>query len=107
MSEKNQEPENEASDASKKAKHHFRMRHDWNNLIDDLIQDGQNQGMFDNLPGKGKPLNLKKNIYGADQALAHGLMKHNEIVPAWIMDRNHILEQIDALRAEIKRTWQR
>lgn len=98
---------NSENDALDRAKHQYRMRYDWHNLIDDLIQEGREDGVFDNLPGKGKPLKLNKNIYAADSELAHSLMKHNDLTPAWIMNRNHILEKLDALRAHMRRTWQR
>lgn len=102
------------SDNSKKenrfeedAKHRYRMRNDWDNLIEDLIQDGRELGMFDNLPGRGKPLNLKKQVYGADMELAHGLLKDNDLAPAWIMNRRGILQQVDELRQDIQRRWTR
>jgi len=84
-----------------------RMRDDWHNLIEDLIQDGQEKGIFDNLPGKGKPLNLRKNPYAADMELANSLLKQNDLAPAWIMERNDIIARSEALRADIQRTWRR
>ncbi len=107
MSEEKPETDNAADNSYNKAKHQFRMRNDWHNLIDDMIQDGQEQGMFDDLPGKGKPLNLNKSVFGAELDLAHNLMKHNDLVPAWIMNRNQIIEKIGALRADIQRRWER
>ena len=106
MSDEKPENDHAAEDSSKKVEHQFRMRHDWNNLIDDLIQAGQEQGMFDNLPGEGKPLNLKKSVYGAELDLAHSLMKHNDLTPAWIMDRNQILAEVEAVRTDIRRQWE-
>ncbi|MCP5095935.1 MAG: DUF1992 domain-containing protein [Chloroflexi bacterium] len=90
-----------------KAKHKFRMRHDWNNLIDDIIQDGQADGIFDNLKGKGKPLNLNKSVFGQELELAHGLMKENDLTPLWISNRNNINEKIKNLRKDIERVWTR
>ena len=107
MSEEKKESDNAAKESVKKAKHQFRMRNDWNNLIEDLIQDGKEQGIFDDLKGKGKPLDLKKSVYGADRDLAHNLMKENDLTPAWIMSRNHILDDIETLRADIQRKWER
>ena len=107
MTEEKKETDNEASDSFKKAKHQFRMRNDWNNLIEDLIQDGKEQGVFDDLSGKGKPLNLKKSVYGAELDLTHHLMKDNNLTPAWIMSRNQILEAIQTVRTDICRKWER
>ncbi|MEJ2748068.1 MAG: DUF1992 domain-containing protein, partial [Anaerolineae bacterium] len=75
------------------------------NLIDDLIEEGREQGVFDNLPGKGKPLKLKRNLFAPDKELAYDLLKHNDLKPAWIMARVDLMAQIDALRADIKHKW--
>lgn len=107
MSEEKSEPNDHAKNSFKRAKHQFRMRNDWDNLIEDMIQDGQEQGMFDDLPGKGKPLNLNKRVFGAELDLAHSLMKDNDLAPAWILNRNQIVEKIGALRADIQRKWTR
>lgn len=88
-----------------KARHRFRMENDWQNLIDDLIEEGREQGVFDNLPGKGKPLNLKRNRFAPEKELAHRLLKQNDLKPAWIMARSDLTAQIDSLRADIKRKW--
>lgn len=85
------------------AHHRYRMEHDRQNLIDDLIEEGREQGVFDNLPGKGKPLNLKRNLFAPEKELAHGLLKQNDLKPAWIMARSDLKAQIDSLRADIKR----
>lgn len=89
------------------AERRVRMREDWNNLIEDIITDGHEKGLFTNLPGKGKPLNLTKNPFAPELDLAHNLLKDNELVPAWIADRNGLLEQIRTLRALIQTKWQR
>ncbi len=104
MAQKDEEPEENSPAAW--AEHHYRMRHEWKDLIDDLIQDGQEKGIFDNLSGKGKPLNLNKNPFAGDMAFANELMKENDIPPTWIQERNGILQDTEALRAEIVRQWE-
>ena len=74
--------------------------------MDELIQEGMEKGHFDNLPGKGKPLNLNKNPYAADMELANELLKENDLPPAWILQRNEILAKMAKLRAEIGRQWE-
>ena len=96
-----------SSNPVEQAEHHRRMRDDWHNLIEDLIQDGQEKGIFDDLPGRGKPLNLRKNPFAADMELANNLLKQNDLAPAWIMERNDIMARTEALRADIQRTWAR
>ena len=88
------------------AEYRARLRHDRQNLMDELIQEGMDGGLFDNLPGKGKPLNLNKNPYAADMELANELLKENDLPPAWILQRNDILAKIARLRAEIVRQWE-
>lgn len=87
--------------------HRLRMRFDWDNLIEEKIQEGQENGIFDDLKGKGKPLNLSQNPYDKERKLAHSLLKDNRMTPAWIGSRNHITTQIDQLRKEMARVWQR
>jgi DnaJ family protein C protein 28 len=87
------------------AEYRARLRHERQDLIEELIQEGMESGLFDNLPGKGKPLNLNKNPYGADMQLANELLKENDLPPAWILQRNEILAKLAKLRAEIERQW--
>ncbi len=87
------------------AERRARMRQDWSNLIEDLIEDGRQKGMFDDLPGKGKPLNLNKNPFGQEMELAHKLLKQNDMAPAWIVNRKLLIKQIEALRSDIQRNW--
>lgn len=89
------------------SEHRMRMRLDWNNLIEDLIQEGQERGAFDDLSGKGKPLDLKRNLYEGERELANTLLKHNKLVPAWISSRNHITAKVQLLREDISRRWAR
>lgn len=83
------------------------MRHEWRDLIEDLIEDGRQRGAFDELAGQGKPLDLDPNLYEGSSALANKLLKENDLRPAWITNRVVVMEQIDALRGDIQRTWER
>ncbi len=88
------------------AEYRARLRYERQQLIDELIQEGMDKGHFDNLPGKGKPLNLNKNPYAADMELANELLKENDLPPVWILQRNEILAKMAKLRAEIVRQWE-
>jgi DnaJ family protein C protein 28 len=87
------------------AERHYRMRHERSDLIEELIQEGRERGLFDDLPGKGKPLDLQKNPYEKDMELANKLLKDNDLPPAWILQRNNILADISQLRSDIRRQW--
>lgn len=91
----------------RQTEHRLRMRFDWENLIDDLIEDGRSQGKFDNLPGHGKPLNLSNNPYAKESELANSLLKDNNVLPPWLAQRGEIQQETEALRAKIARLWPR
>lgn len=91
----------------RQAEHRLRMRFDWDNLLEDLIEDGRSQGKFDNLPGHGKPLNLSNNPYAKESELANSLLKDNNVLPPWLAQRGDIQRQTEVLRATIARLWPR
>jgi DnaJ family protein C protein 28 len=113
MSEAKKRPERDDSDrdewteAERQAEHKIRMRFEFRDLVEDLILDGQERGVFDNLQGKGKPLDLKSNRDEGESALANELMKEHKIVPEWLMRRNTVYVAIEELRQRIGRHWAR
>lgn len=58
----------------------------WFELIADRkIRDAQEEGRFDNLPGKGKPLSLDiDNRVPPEQRAAYRLMRDANLLPDWI-----------------------
>lgn len=107
MSDQEEATNKGPEEADREAERRMRMRFDWDNLIEDLIQDGQERGAFDNLRGKGKPLKLDKSPFGAEWKLAHDLMKENDVLPPWIAQRNDIMAQIKQFRVDLGRVWAR
>lgn len=97
----------EWTEAERQAEHKLRMRFGFGDLIEDMIQEGQERGVFDNLQGKGKPLNLKGDVYEDERKLAHALMKEHKILPLWLAKHNAVHEAAEALRADIGRHWRR
>jgi hypothetical protein len=87
--------------------HRRRMRFQFRELMEDLIEDGRRRGLFDDLAGKGRPLDLEQNLFEGTNTLANKLMKDNDIRPAWLNQRVEAVEQIDRLRGEIARQWMR
>ena len=104
MKQKDEKPAENLADL---AEYRACLRHERQDLIEELIQEGIDNGLFDNLRGKGKPLNLNKNVYAADMELANELLKENDLPPVWILQRNEILAKVAKLRAEIERQWAR
>ncbi len=87
--------------------HRHRMRFQYRDLVEDLIEDGRRRGLFENLPGSGRPLDLDPNLYEGSNALANQLMKDNDVRPPWLTHRLDVSDKIDAFRADVARTWQR
>ena len=81
-----------------------RSMEEWRDIVSRRIEDAMQQGAFDNLPGRGKPLDLRRDPFvPEDQQMAFRLLHNNDLVPAWIGDRKEVLQTIDALRADIRR----
>jgi hypothetical protein len=66
--------------------------------VEQAIEEAQKKGIFDNLPGKGKPLNLRKNPQAGENALAFDLLQNNDYTLPWIANRREMLEVIEAFR---------
>lgn len=69
-----------------------RGRRVWRDLVEEILGEARENGEFDNLPGKGKPLRLQDDVYSGDKALAYHLLKNNDMAPPEI-ERG---KQIDA-----------
>lgn len=72
--------------------------------IEEIIQQAMRRGDFDNLPGKGKPLELDADEFtGDDWELAHHLLKENGFAPEFIEIRQAIEKDLEAARADLRR----
>lgn len=80
----------------------------WQDLVSQQIEEAMRAGAFDNLPGKGKPLDFGKNPNApTDMELANKILKDNDLSPGWIADRKEMLAKIDDLRQRLSATWER
>jgi len=85
---------------------HPRGAEEWQDFISQAIEEAMREGAFDNLPGKGKPLNLNENPNEPpDMAMANKILKNNDTTPPWIGDRKKLLEDIEILRQEMAQRW--
>jgi DnaJ family protein C protein 28 len=74
--------------------------------VDEIIQQAMQEGAFDNLPGKGKPLNLEENPYlDSEWQLAYHLLKQNGFAPDFVEQRQHIELELAETRAGLARAW--
>ena len=86
---------------AERPKHH--NDRDYIDLVGQRIEEAMRAGAFDNLRGKGKPLNLQRNPYVPEEMeMAYAIMKNNNITPEWIGDRNAVLRRVAAFRQEVK-----
>jgi len=70
---------------------------DWTaGVAERKIQDAIDEGLFDDLPGRGKPLDLSINPFEAPgMGAVNRLLKHNKVLPLWLM----LEQEIEASRA--------
>jgi hypothetical protein len=74
----------------------------WNDLISQRIEEAMRAGMFDNLRGKGRPLNPAPEPHvPPDMQMANSLLKNNDLTPAWISDRAQVLAEIERFRKKL------
>lgn len=74
----------------------------WNDLISQRIEEAMQEGKFDNLRGKGRPLNPAPEPYvPPDMQMANSLLKNNDLAPAWISDRAQVFAEIERFRSKL------
>jgi hypothetical protein len=74
--------------------------------IEEAIKKAMKSGAFDNLPGKGEPLDLGDDSYLSDEwRLTHHLLRSNDFTLPWIQRRQEIEKHIEAARATLTRVW--
>lgn len=74
----------------------------WNDLISQRIEEAMREGKFDNLRGKGKPLNPAREPHvPPDMQMANSLLANNDLTPAWISDRGQMLAAIERFRRQL------
>ncbi len=81
-------------------------RKDWESWIDQQIREAQDRGAFDNLPGRGQPLNLTPNPYAQDQELAFKILKDAGYAPEWIELDKVIRSRLEKALATLAVRWE-
>lgn len=64
----------------------------WDRIIDDKIKTAQENGAFDNLKGRGKPLQDDGEPAGEDW-LANHLLRQAGVLPTWLQLRKEIHQE--------------
>lgn len=71
-----------------------------------LLREAIEKGEFDNLPGKGKPLDLRENPFeDPDLRTVHRLLRNAGFAPAWIEERKDIDAALTTARVKLERAW--
>ena len=76
----------------------------WESLVDRKIREAMAEGEFDNLSGKGAPIDLTENPFeDPDWRTAHRLLRNAGFAPAWIEDRKDIEAAIELALVKLGR----
>ncbi len=76
--------------------------------IEEHLRKAMAEGKFDNLPGKGKPLNMDEINPHADPAweLAYRMLKESGYSLPWIETIREIERDIEAARQDLRIAWE-
>ncbi len=79
------------------------MKH-WESLIDQKIREAMEQGEFDDLPGKGKPVDTSVNPFeDPELRLAHRMLRNAGFAPSWIEERKDIDAEFENAGRQLSR----
>ena len=74
--------------------------------IEEQIRKAMEDGYFNNLPGKGKPLKLDENPFeDPEWHLAFKALKDNDFTLPWIEKRQAIDAELEAARQSLRQAW--
>jgi DnaJ homolog subfamily C member 28 len=84
-------------------------RRNMQGYLDEIISKAYADGLMDNLPGQGKPLNLSDDeMVPEENRLGFRMLKSSGFAPAWIEARREIDDErarLDAWLEDAKRRW--
>ena len=74
--------------------------------IEEHIRRAMQEGQFDNLPGKGKPLHLDDNPFeDPEWRLAHHVLQSSGFTLPWIEKRRELEAAIEGARQALRQKW--
>ena len=81
------------------------MKH-WESLVDQKIREAMEQGEFDDLAGKGQPLDTSENPFeDPEMRMAHRMLRNAGFAPSWIEERKDIDVEAEIARTDLARAW--
>ena len=76
-------------------------------LVEKKIREAMESGEFDDLPGKGQPVDTSENPFeDPDLRMVHHLLRNAGFAPAFIEERKDIDAQFEAARQTLRRAWE-
>jgi DnaJ family protein C protein 28 len=76
--------------------------------IEEHIRKAMEEGKFDDLPGKGKPLKLEDNTHeDPEWRLAYHVLREGGFSLPWIELQHEIDTEIDTMRTSLRSAWER
>jgi len=74
--------------------------------IDAIIKNAMERGVFDDLGGKGKPLDLRENpLVAREWRTAYSMLEKEGYALPWMEDRKEIEKDLKEAQLALKRTW--
>jgi DnaJ family protein C protein 28 len=75
-------------------------------LTEKRLREAIERGEFDDLPGKGEPIDLRENPFeDPDLRMVHRLLKNAGFAPAWIEERKDIDAELTAAQTRLSQAW--
>ena len=75
-------------------------------MAEKMLREAIENGEFDNLPGKGEPIDLRENPFeDPDLRTVHRLLRSAGFAPAWIEERKDIDAELAAAKTKLTRGW--
>lgn len=75
-------------------------------LTEKRLREAIENGEFDDLPGKGEPIDLQENPFeDPDLRVVHRLLRNAGFAPAWIEERKDIDAEFEAAQTKLSRAW--
>jgi hypothetical protein len=76
-------------------------------LTEKKLREAIENGEFDDLPGKGEPIDLRENPFeDPDLRVVHRLLRNAGFGPAWIEERKDIDAELAAAQGTLSRSWE-
>ena len=75
-------------------------------LTEKRLREAIESGEFDDLPGKGEPIDLRENPFeDPELRTVHRLLRNAGFAPAWIEERKDIDMELAGAQAKLSRAW--